>query len=412
MSEDADPKMPPISFNRRHRALVKRGSRQARWLAALVYVGILTHGGPSLAAVTAADAPPPAGQDPSASPSPAADENLPEIQAKTYALKVKKRSNSNRVYLFEDVAQGQPVVGRILLLKKEDNPVMAFRVLKTYPEQPQFAAKRVRRYGDVRILENDAVLVAVEKVGDIVAVPNTAEDNADLRELEGAAPEAKDPALDVDPDLPQVQPYDPELDAGTTPPPVGGIHSDGSSIDPRPDEDDDDTHRMGMAVEEVQHLDPYVHWITASLGYFRNPGDYTLVGGTGLYAAPGLRYGLSLGRMLFFRKARVQDSLVVEAGMALYRILGTSNDNYTILPLLGTIRYNIFLSEVIGLFVYAGWMQNLLIQVANPVTAAQDALQNGMPAGGGGIIVRVGPSWEVRADLGFDTLALGLALRF
>src|SRR4051794_15843405 len=53
-----------------------------------------------------------------ASAPPVDDSNLPEIEAKTFPIKTVRRSNSNKIYLFEDIKKRLPDVGRILLLRR------------------------------------------------------------------------------------------------------------------------------------------------------------------------------------------------------------------------------------------------------------------------------------------------------
>jgi hypothetical protein len=265
----------------------------------------------------------------------------------------------------------------------------------------------VRRYGSYRILDPGDSYLAIEKVGDVVLPPPTAQDKADLKELEGKAPDAPpgDAAPPPTAPAPAVQAYDPDLDAGTSPPPSGAVDSDSAKDNPHDDDDDDDS-RFGATIEEVSPLDPHSQWLTLEFGYFNNDNNY--------FAGGGLRYGLSLGKMIFLRRAHLQDSLAIEAGAFLYKVINfkTQGDAYTIASLIGTARYNILFSENFGIFFYGGVMQNFVTDVVGGDPTTQAQLQSYLPAAGAGLMFRVGPSWEARVDLGYEMLGLGLILRF
>ncbi len=333
------------------------------------------------------------------------DPALPDIEARTFAVKVARRSASSKTYLFDDVSDSKTHPGKILLLRREAEPIMAFRVVKIYDDQKQFAAKRIRRYGSYHILDVGDSFAALEKVGDVAIPPPTAQDKADLKELE-SKPDAA-PAPPPTAPAPEVHPYDSDLDAGTSPPQSGAVDSD-SMKDPAHDRDDDDDEqtRFGQTIEEVMPLDPNNQWLTACFGYFNNGGNY--------FAGAGARYGLSLGKMIFLRKAHLQDSFAIEGGVFFYKILGfaTSGDSYSVLPFEATARYNVLFGENFGIFFYGGMMQNIVTQVSGGDAVTQASLQTIVPAVGTGLLFRVGPSWEARVDLGYEMLSLGLMLRF
>lgn len=356
---------------------------------------------------------------PSPNPSPSVEPPLPDIEARVFDVKVAKRSASTKTYLFDDVAGSEPPLGKILLLRRDSEQIMAFRVVKLYPEKKQFAAKRVRTYGFHRVIEPGSTFSALEKVGDVVIPPPTAQDKADLKELESKPGDIPPPPPDAVPPAPattppptapgpEVQAFDSDLDAGNSPPPAGAVDSENAKDSPTvPDDDEDDeTSHFGMAIEEVVPLDPNSQWLTATFAYFNNGGSY--------FAGAGMRYGLSLGKMLFLRKPRLQDSIVLEAGLFFYKITTfvSTGDSYSVMPLVGTARYNILFGENFGIFFYGGLVQNVVTSATNGTTAAQTALQTVLPAAGTGLLFRVGPSWESRVDLGYDMLGLGLILRF
>ncbi len=380
---------------------------------------------PTAPATPSESEPTPAAQSPPLSPNdaPVANEPshlvsplepLPDIEARNFPVKVVKRSKSMRTYLFDDMSESKTSPGRILLLRRESEPIMAFRVLKTYPEKKQFAAKRVRTYRDVNQLDVDEPYAALEKVSDIAPPPPTLEDKADLKELEanspvgGTDPESQDPTKIGS--APDTQPYDPDLDAGTSPPPSGAADSEGSRERSR-DEDEIDSH-LGVIVDEVYPLDTDSHWLSAGLGFLRNVDSD---GAPSFYIGAGARYALTLGKTLFLRRAHAQDSLAVEGGIYYYKIINFTagkSDAYNVMPLMGTVRYNILFGENFGIFLYGGIVRNNATIASSGSEEARALLAQTYPAAGGGLLFRVGPSWFARVDLGFDTVGLGLILRF
>jgi hypothetical protein len=396
-------------------------SAKSPWLRRLLIVSLMVVGLPQHRLAHAED-PPPAETlpIPTDAPNPApsvtvdgdtppdptiATQNLPDIETRNFGVAVSKRSRSGRMYLFDDVAESKTRLGKILLLRRDDESVMAFRVMRLYEDKKQFAAKRVRRYGEVRKLEPGDSFTAIEKIGDLTPPPPTNQDNADLKELES---NPGDPTIPPTAPSPEVQPYDSDLDSGTSPPESGGVDSDGSHGSPstHEEEEDEDPSRFGMAIDEVTPIDHHYQWLSGSFGYFNNAGSY--------FAGGGLRYGLSLGKMIFLRRSHLQDSFAIEGGVFYYKIINfmSRGDAYGVVPLIGTARYNIMLGENFTLFFYGGIMQNFVTEVSGGDEETQRALQAYLPAAGGGMLFRVGPSWDARVDLGYDMVGLGLVLRF
>lgn len=314
-------------------------------------------------------------------------EKLPDIEAKTYPLRVIRRSNSNKIYLVEDPQDRKPELGRILLLKKEEEAILAFRVVKQYPDKHFLALKRVRKYGSNRYLDDGDTFTAVEKLGDLHPPPLTAQDRRDLGELEG------ENGL-------KPKPYDPDLDAGTTPPPKDEII----------DEDDlTDTY----TVEETHLLDLNNHWITGGFGYIRNAAP-PAQGGSYYFSAGNLRYGVNVGKLVFVKAPKIQDSFTLESGIYFYKALGfvTLTDSYTLLSLFGAIRYNLITSRSFGFFFYLGLTQGVILSSTNADATALATLGSLLPAAGAGILFEVGPNWYTRVDIGLDSIGLNLVLRF
>lgn len=391
---------------------------------------------------------PPAGPDPvldsgspmpepsslSSSPTPVPSplsSSLPDIEAREFSVSIVRHSASKRVYLFETAEGNSAHTGRILLLKKNAEPVMAFRVLKLYPSLKQIAAKRVKRYGPAQVLEPGETYDAIEKISDIVPPPPTAKDQADLKELEkgmpGTAPLPSAPPVTPGPistpspetvgaptpgAMPhlEVKAYDAELDAGSSPPPSDAEpHSQDADFIHSFDED---LSPSVLTVNEIHPFDINHHWFSGTFGAFRNNGP----SGDALYfAGGGLRYGYSLGKMLALDRPNIQDSLVAELGVFLYKLVNfvpNRSDAYTVVPLILTLRYNIQFGENLGLFFYGGIVKNSVVATSQETGDAVAALNSLIPAIGTGLLFRVGPNWDARIDLGFDVFGLGLVLRF
>jgi len=356
-------------------------------------------------------APPP---EPSATPA-AEPDALPPIEARSYDVTIQKRSSSKRTYLFENLAEVPPSEGRILLLKKNEKPIMAFRVLKRYEDRKQIVAKRVHRYGEIQVLEIGGSYNAIEKTADLKAEPlvQTAQDKADLNELEKAG------GSEGLPDSPggkapnKADSFDPELDAASSPKPAPDPAQADALGMKTLDEGDEDESKIGISVEEVNPLDPNSQWLTAGFGYLTNYGASPAFQ---YYKAGGVRYGITLGQMLFLKRPHVQDSLVLEAGAYFYKAINvvgpSANDAYNVVPIIGTLRYNLLFGENFGIFIYGGLMKNFVVSSNMPDPTVLVNLASTLPAAGGGLLFRVGPGWDLRADLGFDFIGMSLLLRF
>jgi len=427
---------------------------------------------------------PPAFQDPPSSPDDAGaknDDKLLPILAKTYPLRVLRRSNSNQLYLLQKSTPGMPEVGRILLLKDEEEPLMAFRVVKVYENWPVIAAKKIRAYDtDFRHLPRGEIFNAVEKLADIdfdktaiesaplpdgaasadIASLDAAGGSPELAEIEAAEKASREAAAGGSEaaalgkaapqraPLPSTLPFDPVLDGGPTPGEreartgklsenevlgdQGALAAlDGnddvlndaearalaanprlkSARDLNPEEFGADPADMALIAEEVNGFDIYRSSLSLGFGYFKN------VGSTGAAISPAgvqLRYGYNLGNMLLLKRAAYQDSLMLEGGVQLYKLTNyaANNDAYTVLPINLGLRYNIYFSSNTAIFLYGGLTKSNVMETANGSAEAVAILGGLIPSAGGGLLIRVGPHWEVRADIGIDMQALGLVLRF
>ena len=318
-------------------------------------------------------------------------ETLPNIEAKTLPVKIVRRSNSNKIYLIEDIKNRQPQVGRILLLKRDEEPFMAFRVLALYPEKQFIAAKRVRKYPGHRVLDDGESFTALEKVADLASLQTSAKDRADLKELETA--EGLQPKH-----------FDPELDSATSPAPENPEKDELQTTD-----DLNDT----LTIEEGSIIDHHRHWITLGFGYLRNNGPPA--NPTSFYFSAGnLRYAYNVGQRLFVNKPRLQDSLSIEGGVYLYKSLGfvVTTDSYTAMSFAATLRYNLMPSEGFGFFFYTGIIKGFVLAATQQQDSGLAALSSILPALGGGLLFQIGPQWYTRIDMGLDTIGLNLVLRF
>lgn len=316
---------------------------------------------------------------------------LPAISAKTYDVKTLRRSQSHRVYLLEKIVGAEspemPAEGRILLLRRNGEPVMAFRILKQYPEKGHFAAKSVRQYGSIEFLENEETFRAIEKISDLAPPPPTEEDKKDLKELENMAPP---PSEDV-----QGEPTS-ETDQPAPPPEELSSEED---------------QWLSLTADEVFPIDKNRYAIAAEFGYFRNLNTE----GTSIYfPGGGFRYSFGFGKTLFFSQATPQDGLTFDAGAFFYKILnlGPQPDAYSVAVLTGTMTYKILLSEFYGFFFYGGLEKNIVVSSAEGDEDIILALSSVLPAVGGGLVFQVGPNWEARAIFGMDMIGGGIVLRF
>ncbi|MBC7693392.1 MAG: hypothetical protein H7222_16625 [Methylotenera sp.] len=407
--------------------------------------------------VVATPVAPPAPAPPAAAaPTAAAKDTLPLIEAKTYNVVVLRHSRSGKIYLFDKKAEELPNVGRILLLKNGIEPIMAFRVMMSKSEKTQFAAKRVRLY-KLEALPDNASYLAVEKIADYIPPPPTAQDQADLKELERplsvqppvAPPAAANPAPlpNANPALtavappiavapapqPSALPVEIPVAAAAKPPgprvspvigPVAGAvdttkqdlkanlePGDEEQAKVNPEDESDPEAGQEIVDEDFNPNEHNKNWLTAQMGAFRNYQD---VPKTRLLAGGGFRYGYDVAHTLYFKTSGKHDSLTLEGGLFLYKMVGYFNagDAFTVLPLIGTARYNLFFGSSFGVFFYAGLMRNFILSQVNANDNQLAAIDSIIPAVGTGVIYEFGPHWNARFDLGYDTISAGVMIRF
>jgi len=371
------------------------------------------------------------------------DNKLPIIDVRSFPVTILKRSASRSVYLFDDPSAAIPAVGKILLLKENGEPAMGLRVLKHYPQKKQFAAKRVRFYHNRFTLDEATSFEAIEKLTDVGPAPApTAQDTEALKELEEPDLESESdsppvlppseegpPGTTPEPGPPTDEPgfegtepagsvvktsgktvvpagdYDPELDVETSPPPVGAIDSDTAKLPPEQQSLEIDD----IAFDDLVPIEPNPNAVTGSFGYIRNFDEQ---GATSFFAAGGARYNLTIMRMAFLRRPLLQDSVSLEGGSFFYKTLFPPANGYNIVSFIGTVRYNIHAGESFSLFFYGGLVQNNVFAAAGADSKIGMSLASILPAGGTGLLFRVGPNWDLRFDFGIDFIGTGIVLGF
>lgn len=365
-------------------------------------------------------------------PEPLLDDDVPDIEARSYEVRIRKRSESKRSYLVDDLNGARPKTGRIVLFKKGNDPIMAFRVLRSTPEQDTFIVKRVRRYSDVMALEPGEQYTAIDRTLELAMQPvYSADDSAEMRELmidqnaafsrdSGLAPDGLSDGLDdaaLDSGASDAA-LDNSLDSGGNPRGQIGSSSSRSRISQaRLDEDGDLIGESDYEVDDPEVIDdnrPFdrlKHSISAEMGLFKSE---TALGTPAYFTGLGVRYGLTLARMILFRRSSVQDSFVVEGGLFTYSLANYQipADSYTVMPMVGTLRYNVFLNETIGIQLYGGISRNMVLASTDATDEALARLAKVTPAAGGGLIFKLGPHWDARVEGGVDMIGAGLMVSF
>ncbi len=314
----------------------------------------------------------------------------PNIEAKVYDLMVIRPSRSGRVYLFEmpDTGDVLPADGKIFLLRNTDEPVMAFRVLKTYSTTGRIAAKKILPYPGYDTLEKRATFRAFEKVGDLITpVPPSTEDLSDLKELEEDTPEdlplESGPALE--PDAPP--PDEPEGDSAET--------NEQFLEEPK-----DENLELSGTEEEDETGNYYPNQFTMALGLLFNgnvPGPDPKFGGGFLYAR------------------NLIPSLALEGGFYYYRstdVVNGSTVTMTVIPVSVNLRYQYLFNSTWTGYFYGGMV---FPYVPSQIGATKKQIASAsapLPSVGTGLFLQTGPNWYLRLNLGYPEMTLGIMLRF
>ncbi len=328
---------------------------------------------------------------------------------------------------------------------------MALRVLKTYPDRKAFAAKYLKSYGKIESLESGQSLTAVEKVMDIPLNPIASAEITELREIEEEKSQLVQPSTSTAPPpseaLPNLEEALPNLkeapsnlkeappnlkkaplNSGDDPPPPPGTdpseskgvaaraeksaaNQDNQSPPPGDEDDDDDQVDVdGVTIPERPKYDRYSYWLSGGLGVVRSPNPAALT--QSIYMSSGnLRFGVTLSNPVFFRNSSIQDSFVLESGFFGYKVVAQTNDTYSLVGALLTLRYNLNLGERFGVFFYGGLGRGFVITASNPVLATYNALNAFIPSIGAGLLFQIGPAWYTRVDVGYEALTINLLLR-
>ncbi len=86
--------------------------------------------------------------------------------------------------------------------------------------------------------------------------------------------------------------------------------------------------------------------------------------------------------------------------------------SYTMMPWIATGRYNFPLNESWSFYLYGGFYYNYVMDNVGATPAELAQIEVLALAGGGGFIVQTGPNWYLRLNLGVESIAGGVVLRF
>jgi hypothetical protein len=176
------------------------------------------------------ETPPPAADSAFGKPTAPVEERR-AIETKRYQAEIVKKARGGKIFLFQSKADSSPKVGRILLLKRENEPAMALRVLRSDQEKKRFAGKAIKFYGiSAKTLKTGQLLNVLEKVVQAAAPPPTQADSAEVDTMltsdpppPADAPPADAPPADAPPPTEPPPPADaPPADVPPTeiPPPA------------------------------------------------------------------------------------------------------------------------------------------------------------------------------------------------
>ncbi|MBI3558708.1 MAG: hypothetical protein HY074_20765 [Deltaproteobacteria bacterium] len=353
---------------------------------------------------------------------PAAEpEKVKPIEAEEFRVIFKKSSHSGRVMMFEDATDNRPRPGKILLLKKDNDDVVAIRVLKNYPGK--FAAKTVLPINE---LKPDTEYRAIKKLGEkIIALIREREKRG--KDLDSAKTD-EDLAKEVSPDdneldrgIPlqkgktkKVLPSRPDGAAGPgMPEPLFSKDGGELSADSIEIKDEDEPYN-DLSVQEDLPIEPNRHSVTLEYGSLKSVDQNA---NPATYSGVGLRYGFNIWRMALFHRKSLQDMVTLEAGLFYYTIAGfvTADDSVTVYPFVGDLRYTLLIGESLGLFGYLGFTKTYASagnDTSVALTAAVAGLNTTRSALGVGATLKIGPSWAVRLDVGTDLFGIGAVLKF
>lgn len=156
-----------------------------------------------------------------------------------------------------------------------------------------------------------------------------------------------------------------------------------------------------MEQKSEHRLNNAANNISLEIGLLNNADT---IGQTTQYSSMGLRYGYAFMQDIALSSANFHDQLVGEAGVFFYSVIGfrALNDEASVVPAIGTLRYTVSIGEIFAPFVYAGVMKNF---------SDQDSLTTTRAAVGAGAMLNFGKTWSIRAEYGSDAFAAGAVAR-
>ncbi len=383
-------------------------------------------------------------------------ERLPEIDAMEFEITPLQTSASGRVYRLR-VEGANPRTGDILLVQKNQEPVAAFRVLKT--EGAEIVAKRVRKYESKTQLELEQKYTAIHKLADLVeppveesGAPQTAPAIPPSAPSEGPAapsplePEPESPPEPVAPAPPPAPPPAPTPAPDENVLPLMGDDASGSTLISKDqaaaldqyddgidhyDEGLDSTttprnlktilgapetqpleSRVGPGVIEHEPLSKFNQMLGFSVGSFRNMSGFQIPGNTnsGLSAY----YNRVIEDSVWFEGHAPHDTLAIEMGLGYYSRANYTgiSDNYEIMPIRGEFVYSLHVSPRFAFLTHVGAQFNLVFSAENAVDEGLSDLSGIQANAGVGMLYQIGPQWYVRGDAGLDRIAIGLAVKW
>ena len=134
------------------------------------------------------------------------------------------------------------------------------------------------------------------------------------------------------------------------------------------------------------------------------------------YPGLGIKYARNLVMGLTLDSASVRDSVKLEGGLFLYKVVHFMSSSEGIastlvFPATLTARYGVEFSEVVELSFYGGVLKNFAIAQTKDSEAAQKALSSWQPSIGLGLAGRIFGAL-LRFDFGYDSIRAGFAVQY
>jgi hypothetical protein len=195
---------------------------------------------------------------------------------RTGPVRVLRRSPNNKVFLINSDSGTVPRKGKVILLLKDKQPLVGLRVIKLYPGQKYFAAKRLKSYVDSYFLNSEESLIAMEKYLDPSVLTDAELPDSAALETSSTATAS---APEEEPE-PEIKEYDPDLDAATAPKPkspsevqdgeksASEAKNDPAATVPEEDPQEEAEDELNqLMVDQPNPIDLHRHWISAGLAY-------------------------------------------------------------------------------------------------------------------------------------------------